>query len=285
MKWLSYIFVVLLVAATIPTVAQRGGERRQQQWQPQGKVLDVTAQQAKLVLYLRADSPDAPGKVPDEFAAQAANLEYSAAQAEDAGNQQRAQMLRDFASTLRCIREVEQSIGPDVPLTRIDRLPLGNVKVGTRLGMNVSADGDGTDATLPTNVTLLEDARPVGPKDVDVLRAMPRGPRDTKTFYHLIGTVATIEPLTMTVNDTTVKVANPKGCRFPQPTTIKLTELQKNQWFAADVQLDGPLTVKRVLRLTIREFPDLPGASPRPAPPAAGGPGTPPPPGDARNRP
>jgi hypothetical protein len=254
------LVMLVLIAATLaaPGWAQRAGQAHSGVTLP-GKVtqVDARARQVRLALYLLAPRADAPGKMPDEMAAQVAQLKDAAEKLEQAGKPVQAREIREHIDKLLRWRQVDQTVSVnDARLIGIRRTNLAQLEKGTHMRMVVSTNAaNATD--LPARVTLERDVMQVGTRAeagwhryAGTKGGSQPGTR-AKTFFEVVGEVTAASPLTVQVGEKTIQVDAAPQHSFIQQTSININQVTPGQRFIARVRLAGPLEVQGVTRLII----------------------------------
>ncbi|HEX2948101.1 MAG TPA: hypothetical protein VHV83_00785 [Armatimonadota bacterium] len=257
--WTLLVMMICIIA--MPVVAQQANDPpprpRADGNRPKqliGRMVEVKNDHARLALYVKVDTPDVPGKIPDQMAARAASLENLANQLERKGNMDAAQRNRNLAYELRCWREVEASIGQNVPVVGVSRASIDGAQTGTHIAMEVSVQGVADVANFPDHATLMNDARQVAPRIKNYLVLLGRGAQDSKTFFRLVGDLSSVNPLTMTVNGKDIIIDNPRNFEYWQVTPMKMQDVNVNQRIVARVrQTDDGLAIGQVMHVIVTE--------------------------------
>ena len=236
---ISLITILLLCALALPAIAQE---------QVQGRIKSVKDNTATLVFYILAEGPNAPGVVPEKFAAKAAKLEDDAKKQEARGNQRLADNLRKTAEILRSHREVEaQFRDGDAMLQGAVRRPLSAATIGSKLRMDVSVEEVANNQ--PVRVSLTKLAYQVGDREATIFRN--RGEVNGKVYGQMVCAVLTTNPLTVGINANAIQVLNPNNYQFWQIGTMKTRELKANQPFVARAKTTKAPSVSNVRAITV----------------------------------
>ncbi len=272
---LIVLSAVLLVSVT-PTFAQRpnggpyrgGKSPKPDQPRPAapaipGKILvvDAAQRQVRVLLYLRVMNPDAPGRVPDEMAQQAAALSGQAKKLEDSGRAEDARRIRRHIEELLRWRESEQVVPLDdhAMMVGLRRCEFNQVTKDTILRVLTVASGDLPASGTPDHVALTRDASQVSENSTPLIRRLPTAPRTRTVYYEIIGQVTNNNPLILLVDDKSVQVDTPPQFAAILQTPVTVRDLQPGQRVLARVQLGGGGGVQRVKRLLVLLYrPDTP---------------------------
>jgi hypothetical protein len=220
-----------------------------------GRVLEVDQrrQQARLVLYLRVESPDAPGKIPDEMAQQAAHLTAQMQQLEQAGRAVDVARMRAHINELLRWREVELKVtaGDTTPLVTMRRLPISQLAIGDRLRLNVMVDGELSPQVWPTRGLLVKDAMQIGNRIPYMVKRLPAPPRLRSTFFEMVGDVVNLNPLVMQVGQQTIQLQVSQQVGVLQQIPISVRDLQPGARVTAMVRMKGPLEIAEINRVLV----------------------------------
>jgi len=229
-----------------------------------GQVLSVDerAHQVKLGLYLLANSPSAPGKVPDDMALQIAQFNQvitdSEAKAAKAHNPQRrdelletARKAREMVERLKCWREIDQDVATTerIPVLGVRRVGIGQVTRGAHVRLVVSVPA--TTVETPNKVILLRDVLQISPRVPSTIRRYADRTGDSNNYLELVGDVTGANPLTITVQGKTVEVETRAQSRFIQIERLAMRDLTPGQFIFVHVQKDGELRIRRITRIAI----------------------------------
>jgi hypothetical protein len=254
-RLLGLIAFIILCVSALPLVAQSDAHGKVQAHPMllRGKVTEINHQRAVLILYIKAPDVNAPGKVPDDFAAQAAVLQDQAERLEHKGKKQQAVKFHHLAAELRRWREVEQTIDANTPLIGVTRRPLARIPKGVRLRMDVSVARPVAVGELPTHVRLIQEPVQISPRVPCAAKALPRGPRDMITCMQLVGDVVHVTPLTIDINGVTVEVSNPRDHFYIQSDMQSLRDLKLNQLIFVRALVRDDLTIDHIRTAIIGE--------------------------------
>lgn len=221
MKLLCYILPAIMLLFALSVSAQ--------QRPLEGRVSAVGAQQATLSVYITVATPDAPGKVPDKFAAQAARLEDKAQQLDKQGKTALALQVRAKVRQLRCQREVELVVSGLDKLTilGVNSAALSTIPTGVHLSMEVSAPA--SSLTLPNRVTLVRTARQVNMRTPTVLHPLPHGANDPLSYFQLSGVVLSTNPIMIGINGRAFILDDPQGLGYRRQTPLQVSEFRVSQ--------------------------------------------------------
>ncbi len=239
-----------------------------------GKVVDVKTTDnnkpkpplttAALKLFIIADDPNAPGKVPDEMAQQSAELQKKAdeMEAEWKGRKEAIpaklteylRRLRQQAVDLLRWRETDATITsadvPAVPIEVIKRMTFAELTVGQRLhivgrlgGAERGNPGRPTPA-IPESVTIIRDANVVGADvalQVQLTQPMTQtgGNAYRVAFYDITGDIVSVEPLMLQVNAKDAAVAQ----KIQVTTSRQFAVLQRVPLAITDLQPGAKISV------------------------------------------
>ena len=221
MKLLFWSVIGTILLLVLPLPAHAGNL--------EGRVQEVGPHQATLTVSYSAATPEAPGKVPEKFAQQAALLEYQAQQLDKKKKKDLVGKLRAMVRKLRCQREMDFIVrdGDPVTILGINSSPLSSLTLGTSLTMQVSAPG--LPQSAPNRVTLLRPAHQVNARAPRGLSAMPHGAKDQNSYYKLTGVVLSTAPLTLGIAGQQLTVDDPHGLGFARRTKLTAGTLRKGQ--------------------------------------------------------
>ena len=241
MKLLCWIMLGALLA--LPALAQAK--------YLEGQVREVGPRQATLTVAVTAASPDAPGKVPDKFAAKAARLEDQAQQLDKKKKHDLAGKLREKVRQLRCQREVDFVVRESDPITisGVNAAALNTVKRGMTLTMEVSAPG--TPQSAPSHVTLIHTARQARARAPRGLRALPNGPNDPNSYYQLTGVVLSTAPVTLDVAGQQLTVDDPNALGFTRRSSLTMSTLRAGQKVLIAGYVNAAMQVAQVSKIIV----------------------------------
>lgn len=229
MHWIVLCMSMLCMAlCALPVLAQGA---RQRNGMP-GRVLAVDAGQRQLTiaLYVKAANPDAPGKVPDEMARQAAGLSRQAERLETQGKTVMAKNMRSLIDELLSWREVELRLTlSDQRLLGIQRNALTEIATGDTVGTEVSISGALPTGKAPLQTTQAKDVMQVAATAKPSLRVLDGDPRIRTTFLRVVGRVTATEPLTLDVDGRTVRITASPSYAFIRSTTITPRDVKPGQ--------------------------------------------------------
>ncbi len=237
-----------------------------------------------LKLLIQAENPNAPGKVPDEMAQQAAQLQKQADDLETEWRTRNVPMpqkvlesirkMRQFAGDMLRWRESEETItsidNPLVPIEAVKRLPFAQLILGQRLRIagrfeaNTTPAGRADPATivLPDSVTVIRDANVVSndvPLKVQLTQSDATPRTAPRVFCEIVGDVVSIDPLVLQVNakdqpvEQKVKVITSRQYGVVQRLPLAITELQPGQKIRAKVTMNpaNKLDVLSIQQITV----------------------------------
>jgi hypothetical protein len=283
-----FIAVLLLTVFTLPGTAQLpvpGGPPPPPPLPTAlfGRVLSVSEiykngapiQQANLALLVRADTPDAPGKVPDDMAQQAAQMRTMADDMEhpykDAKRPippdvaDKARRLRDMATELLRWRQIDRTIDSTTapPIEGVQRVPLDDVPIGIRVHVFARATKPVPPGQIPTDHLLVtKDVVHVSPGTATLLRRQT-DVSGRNTFFELVGDVVKANPLTIVVGANADAgagaVQNGLKLEFETPEHLGLIEripqvvsdLFPGERFSAAVKMKSALDLDTIQRLLV----------------------------------
>jgi hypothetical protein len=255
------LIFLLLAVMLVPLLAQRGGGVRETTTGPtmvSGRIVEINREQRtlRIAVLVQVSDPNAAGKVPDELAQKAAALAQEADRAAAEGKAVRAQMLRQQVAKLLSWREVETTITPDadrVSVHALRRVAASTIKEGMRITFNARFDGMLTAEQMPARVTQTSDARILNNDEgTTFVRIVGKPmPQTNTTFLEVTGLVTGINPLVVSVNDTSIQVGDNERYSAQQITPIDGREVQPGQRIYAQVQLKNETTITRVHRVVI----------------------------------
>lgn len=249
-----------------------------------GKVIDVKTTDnnkpkpplttAALKLYIIADDPNAPGKVPDEMAQQSAELQKKADEIEAEWKGRKEVMptrvtdylrrLRQQASDLLRWRETDSTITsadvPAVPIEVIKRMTFAQLTVGQRLHIvgRIGGDKGNPGRTTPTpmpapaipeSVMLIRDASVVSadtPLQVQLTQPTTTagGGQYRVAYYDITGDIVSVDPLILQVNTKDaavaqkIQVTTSRQFAVLQRVPLAITDLQPGAKISAIVTLN-----------------------------------------------
>ncbi len=221
MKLFYTLLTSLLLMIALPIVAAQ---------RPclEGRVQTAGKQQVTLSVYITVTSPEAPGKVPDKFAAQAIRLEDQAQRLDLQGKSALAEQVRAKVRQLRCQREVTIVIREHdlIPLFGMSTATLATAAIGVHLTMEVAAPAS---MQLPTRVTLLKTARQVNMRNPTAFHPLPHTANDAQNYFQLSGIVLNKDPLTVGINGQALVIDDPYGLGYRRQTPLYVHELRAAQ--------------------------------------------------------
>jgi len=242
---------LLCVSALLPVVAQ--------QQQPAGAMrflygrvvsVDANRQLAQVILLSHVTNLDAPGKVPDEMAQQAAALTVQATRLETKGKS--AQRLRQQIDKLLHWREIDQTIATNItPLSGVQRVSLDQVTLRMRLRASVSVNGTLADQVVPDHATATKDIVQVGKRVSPIIRRLPAVSRNDSTYFEVVGEVVQLNPLTLAVQGKTIVIATPPQVSFVQQTPITARDLTPGQRIVVRAGMVNDLKVASLNRMLV----------------------------------
>lgn len=290
MKYQLWIMLILCVVLSTFALAQRpegAGKNDSINAGPHlyGKITDnktiVNANKYKapvttvtMKLFIQTEDPNVPGKVPDEMAQQAAQLQKQADDMEAEWKTRDVPMplkviesirkMRQFAADLLRWRETEETItsidNPLVPIETVKRLPFAQLILGQRLRIvgryeaNTTKAGgvDATNIAIPDSVTVIRDANVVSndvPLKIQLTQsgATPGSAPGTAPrimFYEIVGDVISVDPLVLQVNAKDqavaqkVQVITARQYGVVQRLPLAINELQPGQKIRAKVTMN-----------------------------------------------
>lgn len=250
----------LAMLLVVPALAQRGdrgrpdgpneGPRRGGHTL-QGWVSDVRQGVVTLALLTRVATPDAPGKVPAQYAQTAAALNAQAKELEARGEAEEAAKRRTSANNLLCWREIAYTLNPKdaLPIIGVRVVSMQDVQPDMRLRIPVEVDGDVREGQVPALVRQIMLATQVGPNLPAIARIHSKN-RD-KTFMLLVGDVISIKPLMLDINGTKVQVETPPAYRLLRQTMLTQGDMQPGQRVMARVEMAAPQEIRSLKRLLI----------------------------------
>jgi len=247
-----------------------------------GKVIDVKTTDnnkpkpalttATLKLYIIADDPNAPGKVPDEMAQQAAEMQKRADKLEadlkaksdtiPARYSDYLRRMRQSASDLLRWRETDGAITsadvPAVPIEITKRINFADLTVGQRLHVVGRIGGDRGNPgrstptpapAIPDSVMLIRDALVVGTDvalQVQLTQPAPQagGIAYRVAYYDITGDISSVDPLVLQVNAKDAAVAQKVQINVSrqfavlQRVPLAITDLQPGAKISATVTLN-----------------------------------------------
>lgn len=196
-----------------------------------GRVLTVDAarQQVTLALYVKGAGPEAPGKVPDDMARQAAKLSQQADRLERQGKTAMARNIRNLIDELLCWREVEESVtAGNLRLLGVRRVALSQIAAGDMVATEVSITGDLPEGG-PIRAALAKDIILVTPSTPPYLRVLDGDRRVRLAFIKLAGRVTDTSPLTLEASGRAVEIEPSPEFGFIRYATISVREIQPGQ--------------------------------------------------------
>ncbi|HEY3416525.1 MAG TPA: hypothetical protein VGM23_06550, partial [Armatimonadota bacterium] len=268
------IFAFLLTTLGLlfgPAAAQQPDPQRKAGGVPSlsGRILAINAQQRalQLSLYVRADSPDAPGNVPlvmqqraTSLNTQADDLEKKAAKLGDSPEKtqllQRAADARKLAMKLLTWREVEYTFAladSRAQLIGIRKAQINEVAKGAHLRLEVTMPNGATPtAGQPLQAVLANDAFQVDneiPSGIQNPEETPGRLGDRRserhgdiTYYVVVGEVVQSTPvLVVSVNDQLIQIANPNRNIAWKQQPLTPRDFQPGLQVRARVKMRGPL--------------------------------------------
>lgn len=300
--WFTALMLTGLLA--LPVLAQRNGMGRpgnreagsrmpMPPFPSRGRVLsiDLDRMTARVSLAVRIDDANAPGKIPELIARMAAQLAASIdrmtqqiALLEEQGRDVEAEKLANFLPRLRekvdetrHWRDIETVTAPDTQIHGWLKSPVATIPAGTMVRFLGSVDGKVDPAVKPEEVALVTDINkvemPRTPENMLPIKPPPvmpdtRGkhgdPPAQKTFFFVVGRIATVDPFVVRVNGADVRVINPAKRMYLHREALALKDLQPNSLIRyAEIESDGK-TVTRVKSIVVNTFPDEPEISPPP---------------------
>lgn len=246
------IFAILTLSiGVLPAMAQRGsrGDAGGLRSMP-GRVLAVNAraQSADLALYYLAAGPDAPGKVPDEMAQQAAALKSMADQYRQKGKPDRANQLMEQVNKLLSWRELAYTINNWAQTTIIGTRigSLDQIAKGDKVKLTIQVDGSPRDAEqgeLNANVEQL------APQTEDSIERMQDARDKRRTFFTIIGEVVSLKPLTVRADGKEIRIDTSDRFRYVQRVELTPRDVKAGNRVRALVQLGAGPQVRAVRQL------------------------------------
>ncbi|MHB0939529.1 MAG: hypothetical protein ACYDCO_09745 [Armatimonadota bacterium] len=245
----AVVFAILVLGiGLLPAMAQRGsrGDAGGLRSMP-GRVLAVNprAQTADLALYYLAAGPDAPGKVPDEMAQQAAALKRMADQLRQQGKKDRADQLMEQVKKLLSWRELNYTTNlaqTTIIGTRIGGLD--KIAKGDKVKLTIQVDGNPRDAEqgeLTANVEQL------APQAEDSVERMQDARDKRRTFFTIVGEVVDLKPLTVRAQGREIRIDTSDRFRYVQQVELTPRDVKAGNRVRALVQL-GPGPQVRAVR-------------------------------------
>lgn len=211
--------------------------------------VNLAQRQITVALRVRVTDPNAPGKVPDEFARQAALLQQRLTQAEKDGNTLYAQELRGMIRKLLCWRELVQPIttATGTRLIGTRPVPLTTIVVGMRVLVPVAVTGEMKDGQLPAQGVMVGDARILDGQERNTgFRIQGISPQSKQTFLQVVGQVASLNPLTLRVDNATIQVETKPQFSALQNGPITAKDLQPGLRLFAVVRMKSETEIERI---------------------------------------
>ena len=214
--------------------------------------VDVNQQLAHVMLYSHVSSTDAPGKVPDEMAQQAAALSVQASHLESKGKIANARRLRQHIAELLRWRSIDLTISTSgTPLIGLQRLSVDQIALHMRLHASVSVASALADGVTPDKAVLMKDAIQVSKRVTPIIRRLPAVQHAGSTFFDIIGEVVQVNPLILAVQDKTIQIDTPPQFACVQQVPITARALAPGQCVFARVTMENELKVTAMNRLLI----------------------------------
>ncbi len=261
-----WIFLgLLLLAGTALAQGPGRGDRPRDTQVLTGNVLEVNAAQRSFTIALRvkANDPNAPGKVPDELAQKAAQLSDELKQAEAKKETRRVERLRRLIQELLCWREVQRTVTPadKVMLVGSRRVPLSTLAVGMRIGVPVRVEGEVADDLVPAKASVIGDIAILnGLENVTSVRRQGLMPgKKPVTFLQVVGIVTATAPLTLRIATDSMVLDVPTHFMARQNVPIGPQEIQPGLRLFAEVQLRKETEIVGIRYINVLFFkPDTP---------------------------
>lgn len=239
----------ILILGIMPALAQRGDTRALQ-----GRVLTVNAraQTAELALYFLAPSSDAPGKVPDEMARQAASLQALADQLKKQGKNDKADQLLEHVNKLLCWRELNYTVTnwAQTPIFGVRTAALNQIAKGDNVLLTVEVEGNPPPDRVPDRATLARDVEQLAQAD-DHIKRMPDPGSRRRVFFEIAGEVTGTAPLTVHSENTTVQIDGTDRYRYIQRVPLTPRDIRAGNRISALAQLAAGPQVRAVRQINV----------------------------------
>jgi hypothetical protein len=252
----AFVFVILLGIGLLPGLAQRGpkGDAGGARAMP-GRVLAVNtrAQTAELALYFLAPGPDAPGKMPDEMARQAASLKALADQLRKQGREDKANQLMSHVKKLLCWRELNYSVTnwAQTPIFGVRNTSLDQIMKGDKVLLAVKVEGNPLPEGVPASAELNRDVEQLAPDANDAIKRMQDPGNRRRVFFEIRGEVTDTKPLTVRSGNTTVQIDTPDRYRYLQRAPLTPRDIRAGNRIQALVLLGAGPRVSAIRQINV----------------------------------
>jgi len=247
----KYIAVVIFSILTLsvgllPAMAQRGNAGGSRSMPGRVLAVNARAQTADLALYYLAAGPDAPGKVPDEMAQQAATLKSMADQYRQKGKADRANQLMEQVNKLLSWRELDYTTNlaqTTIIGTRVSGLD--QIAKGDKVKLTMQVDGSPQTAAqgeLNSNVEQLTQAG-------DSIERMQDPGNKRRTFFTITGEVVGLKPLIVRAQGKEIQIDTSDRFRYIQQVELTPRDVRAGNRVRALVQLGAGPQVRAVRQL------------------------------------
>lgn len=256
----AVVFVTVASIGLLPALAQQRGSSRSDAGGSRnlpGRVLAVNArgQIADLALYYLAAGPDAPGKVPDEMAQQAAALKRAADQYRQKGNKEKADQYMQQVNRLLSWRELNYTANlAQMTIIGMRMSNLGQIAKGDKVKLTIQVEGNPRD---PAHGVLTANVEQLAPQAEEGIERMQDARDKRRTFFTLTGEVVNLKPLTVRVRGKEVRIDTSDRFRYVQRVELSPRDIKAGNRVRAQVQLGpGPkiLAVRQLLLLGDNEI-------------------------------
>jgi len=243
--------ILMLGVGLLPGLAQRGGGDTRSL---PGRVLAVNrGQTAELALYFLGPGPDAPGKVPDEMARQAASLQELADQLKKQGRDDKANQLLEHVRKLLCWRELNYTITDwaQTPISGVRNTSLAQLKKGDRVLLAVKVEGNPPPDRVPARAELNRDVEQLSPGTDDAIKRMQDPGEKRRVFFEIAGEVTETQPLTVRSGKTTVQIDTADQYRYLQRILLTPRDLRAGNRIQATALLGAGPQVRAIRQINV----------------------------------
>jgi|GEM_PF-2337555 len=248
----AIVLAILMGIGLPPALAQRGGDDTRTL---PGRVLAVNAraQTAELALYFLGPGPDAPGKVPDEMARQAANLKELADQLKKQGRDDKANQLMEHVRKLLCWRELNYTVTDwaQIPIFSARNTTLDQIKKGDRVLLAVKVEGNPPPERVPERAELNRDVEQLSPQAEESIKRMQDPGEKRRVFFEIAGEVTETKPLTVRSGKTTVRIDTADRYRYLQRVVLAPRDLRAGNRIQAVALLAAGPRVRAIRQINV----------------------------------
>jgi len=246
-RFAAFCILIAGVCLLLPAYAQRGGGETRMP----GRVLEITPGTlvTRIALYYKA-AANAPGEVPAEFAQQAARMKEYADRLKNENKTVAAEKLYSLIQELLRWREIDSVVTNwnQVEVIGLRKASLNDIKKDMKLRLTIEVTGQQSPDAIPVQGTLCKDITQTGQKVDNTLRGYQDSTSRRSTFYDLVGDVVDLNPLTVKVGNSKIRVNTPVQYGFYKLEQMTPRDLRPGDRLITSVQTGvNRVTIKRIL--------------------------------------